>query len=196
MELEDNYSLLQDNTIAVLRNYPRFLTLLKIFGNRFDELQYVVNYMCDETTLAKAKGVWLDYIGWLVGTKRDFSDINRFFCANAEDVNELKLFWFGNDADSTEGSLDDEPFRRRIYAKIGYNTSQCTRNENIYIIKNMTLADHCIIEVVEPMTLDITLYGDEIIETQNLREKIEDILGNGVGIRYLEIKGMDEWTNR
>ena len=194
MELEDNYSLLQDNTISVLRNLPRFLTLLKIFGNRFDELQYVINYMCDNTILKKAEGVWLDYIGWLVGTKRDYSDISKFFCVNAEDVNELKYFWFGNEAEETNVSLDDAMFRRRIYAKIGYNTSQCTRNENIYIIKNMTLADHCIIEVVEPMTLDITLYGDNILETQNMHEKIEDVLGNGVGLRYLTIKGLDEYN--
>lgn len=193
MQLEDNYSLLQDNTISVLRNLPRFLTLLKIFGNRFNELQNVINYMCDYTTLEKAEGVWLDYIGWIVGTKRDYSDISNFFCANAEHVNVTKLFYFGDEADGTNVSLDDTMFRRRIYAKIGYNTSQCTRNENIYIIKNMTLADHCIIEVVEPMVLDVTLYGDNILETQNMREKIEDILGNGVGLRYLVIKGLEEY---
>ena len=147
-------------------------------------------------TLDKAEGIWLDYIGWLVGTKRDeLTDTSPFFCANAEDVNEEKYFWFANQSISSNITLTDENFKRLIKAKIGYNVSTCTRNENIRNIKYITFADHCIIDNVEPMVLDITLYGDNILSIQNLKQKIETFLGDGVGIRNLTIKGLDEYGN-
>lgn len=194
MELEDNYSLLQDNTISILKNYPKFLTLLKVIANRLNNLQDCVNYLCENINIDKAEGIWLDYIGWLVGVKRtDLTDTSAFFCTNAEDVNEEKYFWFANQNQSNNVSLQNEYYRSLIKAKIGYNTSRCTREDNIRNIKNMTFADHVIIDNVEPMVLDITLYGDNILNMQNMREQIEKLLGDGVGIRNLEVKGLDEY---
>lgn len=194
MELEDNYSLLQDNTISILKNYPKFLTLLKVIANRLNNLQDCVNYLCENINIDKAEGIWLDYIGWLVGVKRtDLTDTSAFFCTNAEDVNEEKYFWFASQNQSNNVSLQDEYYRSLIKAKIGYNTSRCTREDNIKNIKNMTFATHVIIDNVEPMVLDITLYGDNILNMQNMREQIEKLLGDGVGIRKLEVKGLDEY---
>ena len=52
MVLEDNYDLLKQNTISILKNYPRFLALLKVFSKRFDSLQDCFNYLCENTNLS------------------------------------------------------------------------------------------------------------------------------------------------
>lgn len=190
MELQDNYNLLQTNVISKLRDYPRFLCLLKTFANRFDNLQNAVNYLSDMLDVDKAEGIWLDYIAWLVGTTRDAYNILNFFCFNAPHINVAKEFYFEGITPDAKGNLQDVLLRKRIKAKIAYNTSKATRNENIRIIKNMFNADIVIITKVEPMVLDIIMYGDEIIypSIDNVRDAINNLLGNGVGVRNLEIK--------
>lgn len=180
-------------SISEFRNIPEYIKICEAFCVGLSKIQNGIDYLSDAINVKKAEGIWLDYIGWLVGTTRSYSDITRFFCVNAEDLNALKYFWFKDQSIDINGTLDDELFRRKIYAKIGYNTSKCTRNENIKIIKNMTFANHVIINNVDTMTLDITLYGDNILETQDMIKRIELILGDGVGIRNLEIKGLDEY---
>lgn len=189
MELENNYSLLQDNTITVLKNYPRFLTLLKVIANRIDELQQCVDYLCEKTTLSTAEGIWLDYIAWLVGTNRTTYDILQYFCVNAPHLNVEKYFYFEGISSLEKGSVQDVALRKRIKAKIAYNTSKATRNENIKIIEGLVNADKVVISNVSPMLLDITLYGDNLFypSIQALRTTIESVLGNGVGIRNLNI---------
>ena len=194
MELEDNYSLLQDNTISILRNYPRFLTLLKAISNRFNSLQDCINYLCENMSIETAEGIWLDYLAWLVGTNRETYDILNFFCVNAPHLNVEKLFYFEGITPDSKGSLQDVLLKKRIRAKIGYNTSRATRNENIRIIQGIFNAEKVVITKVEPMLLDITLYGDEIIypSIESIRGSIENILGCGVGVRNLEIRGASE----
>ena len=86
--------------------------------------------------------------------------------------------------------MQDVLLRKRIRAKIAYNTSRATRNENIRIIQGMFNADKVVISKVAPMTLDITLYGDNIIypSIESIRGSIENILGCGVGVRNLDIE--------
>ena len=194
MELEDNYSLLQDNVISVLRNYPRFLTLLKCIAPRLDNLQDVANYMCENTNLDTAEGIWLDYIAWLVGTTRDAYNILNFFCFNAPHINVEKEFYFEGITPDSKGNLQDVLLRKRIKAKIAYNTSKATRNENIRIIQGIFNADKVVITKPEPMVLDMVLYGDEIIypSIDNVRDAITNLLGNGVGLRNLEIRSANE----
>lgn len=190
MELEDNYGLLQDNTISILKNYPRFLTLLKVIANRLDNLQDCVNYLCENMSIETAEGIWLDYLAWLVGTTREAYNILNFFCVNAPHLNVEKLFYFEGITPDAKGNLQDVLLRKRIRAKIAYNTSNATRNENIRIIQGMFNADKVIISRVAPMMLDITLYGDNIIypSIESIRGSIENILGCGVGVNNLDIQ--------
>lgn len=190
MELEDNYSLLQDNVISVLRNYPRFLTLLKCIAPQLDNIQTAVDYMCENTKIDTASGIWLDYIAWLVGTNRNIYDVLNYFCVNADHLNVEKLFYFQDITANAKGSLQDVELRKKIKAKIAYNNSKATRNQNIYIIQGVTNADKVIISNVEPMVLDITIIGDYILypSIKSLRDTITAILGNGVGIRNLTVQ--------
>ena len=109
------------------------------------------------------------------------------------DLNVEKYFWFAQQSLDPNSDINEEFFRRKILAKIQYNKTRCTRNDNINIIKGITFADHVIIENVEPMLLDITLYGDNIISTTTMFEDIESVLANGVGINNLQIKGLSEY---
>lgn len=185
--------LMQQYSISELRNIPEYVALCNAHAKGLSTIQVATSYLTDAIDVNKALGIWLDYIGWLVGTNRSFSDISKFFSVNHSDVNVEKLFWFSQQTINPNSSINDELFRRKILAKIEYNKTRCTRNENIRIIKGITAADHVIIEIIEPMTLDITLYGDSIIETPTMIADLERVLGNGVGINRLRIRGLDEY---
>ena len=181
-------------SISQYRVVPEYVKICEAFCLGLGTIQDSIDYLSDMIDLDKAQGIWLDYIGWLVGvTRTDLTDASIFFSANAEDVNEEKLFWFANQNQSENISLSDEVFRSYIKGKIGYNVSRCPRNDNIKNIKNTFYADHVIIDNIEPMVLDVTLYGDNILNVQNMREQIEKLLGDGVGIRTLNIRGLDEY---
>lgn len=188
--------LMQKNSISELRNIPEYIKLCEAHAVGLESIQKTINYLSDAINLDKAQGVWLDYIGWLLGTDRQYMNVARFFSANEDDLNREKYFWFPNQKIGQMASLEDELFRRRIYGKRGYNISKATRNENIQIIKNITFADHVIIKNISPMVLDITIYGDNILETNTLLDDIENVLGNGVGINRLQIRSLSEWTNQ
>lgn len=196
MLLNDYYIKMQEYSISQLRQNPDYLLFCKYIGNDYNNLQKVSEYLLDMANIDKAEGKYLDYIGWLVGTTRSYFNLARFFSVNNDDVNAVKYFWFKNQTIGQTTDLSDELFRRRIYAKIGYNMTKGTRENNIYIIKNMSFADKVLIEKVEPMVLDITLIGDNIIQTDTLLDDVTDILGTGVGIRHLNIQGAtDGQTN-
>lgn len=188
MLLNDFYVLMQKYSISQLRQNKDYQILCKCIGNQYDNLQKVSQYLLDSCDIDKAEGVWLDYLGWLVGTTRQYFNIASFFSVNNDDVNVQKYFFFASQTIGQIASLSDGLFRKRIYAKIGYNITKGTRNDNIYIIKNMTNAKKVKIIKTQPMVLDITLIGTEIIETNTLLDDIESILGTGVGIGHLIIQ--------
>lgn len=188
MLLNNFYVLMQKYSISQLRQNKDYQILCKCIGNQYDNLQKVSQYLLNSCNIDKAEGVWLDYLGWLVGTTRQYFNIARFFSVNNDDLNVKKYFWFANQSIGQTELLSDELFKKRIYAKIGYNTTKGTRDDNIYIIKNMTNARKVKIIKTQPMVLDITLIGDKIIETNTLLDDIESILGTGVGIGHLIIQ--------
>ena len=185
----DFFKKMQFYAISQLRQNPDYVNLCEVIGNDFNDLKKVSEYVLNCINVNEAAGVWLDYIGWLVGTSRSFLDISQFFSVNSPDVNAEKYIWFPSQKIEQVDTLKDELFRKRIYAKIGYNTSTGTREENIYILKNLTNAKHVKIKRVSPMVLDITLVGDTVLETQTLIDDINMVLGLGVGVSNLQIVG-------
>ena len=176
-------------SISQFRNIPEYVKMCEAFAVGLATIQNSVDYLSDMIDLDKAEGIWLDYIAWLVGTNRTTYDILQFFCVNAPHLNVEKYFYFEGISSLEKGSVQDVALRRRIKAKIAYNTSKATRNENIKIIEGLVNADKVVISNVAPMLLDITLYGDNLFypSVQALRTTIENVLGNGVGIRNLTI---------
>ena len=198
MLLNDYYLKMQEYSISQLRANPDYLLFCKCIGDDYNNLQKVSEFLLDMVNIDKAEGKYLDFIGWLVGATRTYFNIARFFSVNSNDLNVLKYFWFPNQTIGQTASLSDELFKRRIYAKIGYNITKGTRPENIYIIKNMTYADKVLIkspnsktDSTEPMCLDITLVGDNILQTNTLLDDIENILGTGVGLVRLHLPSME-----
>lgn len=176
-------------SISQFRNIPEYVKMCEAFAVGLGTIQTSVDYLSDMIDLDKAEGIWLDYIAWLVGTNRTTYDILQFFCVNAPHLNVEKYFYFEGISSLEKGSVQDVALRKRIKAKIAYNTSKATRNENIKIIEGLVNADKVVISNVSPMLLDITLYGENLFypSTQALRATIENVLGNGVGIRNLTI---------
>lgn len=176
-------------SISQFRNIPEYVKMCEAFAVGLATIQTSVDYLSDMIDLDKAEGIWLDYIAWLVGTNRTTYDILQYFCVNAPHLNVEKYFYFEGISTLEKGTVQDVALRKRIKAKIAYNTSKGTRNENIRIIEGLVNADKVVISNVSPMLLDITLYGDNLFypSVQALRTTIESILGNGVGIRNLTI---------
>ena len=176
-------------SISQFRNIPEYVKMCEAFAVGLATIQTSVDYLSDMIDLDKAEGIWLDYIAWLVGTNRTTYDILQFFCVNAPHLNVEKYFYFEGISSLEKGTVQDVALRKRIKAKIAYNTSKATRNENIRIIEGLVNADKVVISNVSPMLLDITLYGDNLFypSVQAPRTTIENVLGNGVGIRNLNI---------
>ncbi len=181
-------------SISQFRNIPEYVKICEAFTIGLGQIQFAINYLSDMQDVDKAEGVWLDYLAWLVGTTRQNYDILQYFCVNAAHLNVEKLFYFEGISTIQKGDLQDIYLRKKIRAKIAYNTSKATRNENIKIIEGMVNADKVVISNVSPMVLDITIYGDNLLypSQQSLRSSIQGILGNGVGIRNLTILSANE----
>lgn len=188
MKHNDYKKLNQRYSLSQFRNCPEYLALIYGDADLKEQLQNVIQFLLNFVDIDKSKGFLLDYLAWLIGTSREYFDTTQYFRINAPDVNVEKYIWFSEPSTDfvvPAGSLSDKSFRTKIKAKSAANTSRCTREENIQIIKNMTFADKVIIKNPAPMELDITLRGLNIFITQNLKEDIEKILGNGVGISKL-----------
>lgn len=184
----DYFALNQAYSLGQFRNNPEYMALIGADAGLKDNLQKNAQYLLDSIDINLAEGVFLDYWGWLVGISRRYFDISAYFSYNRADVNTEKYIWFSEpetDFVAPSGSLEDRDFRARIKAKAGVNTSKCTREDNIAIIKNMTFAKKVKIKNVDIMLLDVTLVGDNLFFTQDTKSDIELVLGSGVGIRNL-----------
>ena len=176
--------LMQQYSISQFRNIPEYVKICEAFSVGLGTIQDTVNYLSDVLDIDKAQGVWLDYIGWLVGeTRGEDISLGDYFCVNSEDINVSKFFYFPNSTNNSSSSLSDELFRGQIKAKIAYNVSKGTREDLIKIIKNLVNADRVFIKKRTPMVLDITLYGENIIK-YNIDERVLNVLPNGVGLYY------------
>lgn len=182
-------NLMQRYSITKLRGNQAYVKLCEAHCKGLGTIQDAINYMTNMLDIDKASGVWLDYIGWLVGTTRSFFDIGRFFCVNSADLGVEKYFYFPNETQWSKGNLDDVIFRQRIKAKVGYNISKGTREENIYIIKNLTNADRAVITKAGYKKLNVHLYGENIIfsNVNSLREDVANVFGATIGLNELEI---------
>lgn len=194
MKTNDYSALNQAYSLGEFRSNPEYMALINADAELKEGLQANVQYLLNSLDINKAEGVFLDNWGLLVGILRQYFDIGAYFSYNSPDVNVEKYIWFSEPESNfvvPSGTLEDRDYRASIKAKTAANTSKCTREENIAIIKNMTFAKHVKIKNVAPMLLDITLAGDNLFFTQDTKAGIESVLGCGVGIRNL----MTEKTN-
>lgn len=171
-------------SISQFRNVPEYVKMCESFAVGLGTIQDSVDYLSNMLDIDKSEGIWLEYIGALVGqAKSQVIDTDKFFCVNAEDVNKSKRFYFPSLSSNSGGisDLSDDLFRGQIKAKIAYNTSNGTREANIRIIKQLVNADKVIIENYAPMELEISLYGDNIITT-DIKSRIEKVLAPGISI--------------
>lgn len=182
-------------SISQFRTIPEYEKICEAFTVGLGTIQDTVDYLSNMFDIDTAEGVWLDYIGWLVGEVRgEYIDTDKYFCVNAEDVNVDKFFYFPNISanNNANSNLSDDLFRGQIKAKIAYNHSNGTREDLITIIKYLVNADKVIIEKKAPMLLDIGIYGENVIKA-NIDERIESILPNGVGL-YDDVTVYDTMT--
>lgn len=177
---------MQFYAISQLRQNPDYLEFCQLIGDDYNDLKKVSEFILKSVNIDEAEGIWLDYLAWLVGTSRQYINLNQLFFVNVPHINVPKNFYFVSRGINVSGHINDNFLRRRIYAKIAYNNSKGTRNENNFIIKNLTNAERVIIKRVAPMLLDVTLIGDIDISFSR-RTDLEPVIGNGVGIRHINV---------
>ena len=181
--------------LPYLRANKDVAAVLKAIGERYNLIQAVVLYLLNSLRIEDARGVWLDYIGREVGALRDDTDYSDYFCANAEDVNEDKLFWFTTGSSGQAGqtvSLNDADFIKKIQAYIASNKSSGTRNEIINIVKFLTNAESVIVTKSDTCTLKINIVGEDLtssILTQNMVNYIRRCVGDGIYIEEITVNG-------
>lgn len=192
--IELNYrQLLDEYIISQFRGKDGIKETLDAISGQYNKIQNDLYALLNWTSVDTAEGDLLDYIGFLFGITRDYFDISQYFCLNVDDVNRSKYFFFkeGGSGGNT-GTLNDRDFRSRIKAKIAFKFSNYTRNDNIYVIKNMTFADN--VEITKPATmkLNVNLVGDrdKMFITDKTLSEIEGVLGYGVALNSLTINGV------
>lgn len=186
-KIEIDKKLLQ-YSLSQFRNIPEYVAMCEAIAKGMSTVQDCVDYLSDMIDIDKAEGVWLDYIGALVGEYRtEKIDIDKYFCVNAEDVNEEKYFYFPSLSFSGRGSkISDDLFRNKIKAKIAYNISKGTKEDMIKILKLFLNAIKVFIKRVGSMQIDVTAIGDDIDNVD--KAELNDLLPNGVSINEYDTK--------
>ena len=185
-----------DYSISQFRNIPEYVKMCEAFTVGLNTIQDTINYLSDVLNIDKTEGIWLDYIGLLVGQARpEYISTSKYFCVNSEDVNVPKFFYFPNSTtNNSDSNLDDDLFKGQIKAKIAYNVSKGTREDLIKIIKPLVNADRVVIQRTSPMVLKISLYGENIIQT-NIDERVLSVLPDGVGLYGNDVIVYDDSQN-
>lgn len=191
-----NYrQLLDEYIISQFRGRTGIKETLDAINEQYEKLQGDVGLLLNWTSVDTAEGELLDYIGFLFGISRDYFDLAQYICLNVDDINRSKYFFFRESKNGNivpRGSLSDLNFRARIKAKIASKFSNHTRNENIFVIKNMTFAEN--VEITKPSTmmLNVNLVGDRnnMFITDKTLAEVEGVLGYGVGLNALTINGV------
>lgn len=191
---KDYKQILEESVISQFRGKVGIDETLSAIAQQFQNLQEKAETLLQWTSVDTAEGELLDYIGFLFGITRDYFDLSQYFCLNVDDLNRSKYFFFRESNSGKivpRGSLSDQNFRARIHAKIASKFSRHTRNDNIYVIKNMTFADNVQISKYSTMMLDINLVGNrqEMFITDKTLAEIQGVLGDGVGLHSLTING-------
>ena len=159
-----------------------FLKQLAVRGNSIGD---AILTLLKSYEIRQARGVFLDYIGAEVGTKRDETNFSNYFCVNLHHINTDKLFYFltsGSDP-RTPIILEDAEFMQKIFAYIGTNTSSGNFEETLSIIKIITNADNIQITKGEQDGIKINILGSNSVLTENTVNYIKKVLGDGI---YLE----------
>jgi hypothetical protein len=198
MKKNDYLSLVREYSLSQFREMEGYKEACIAIASFFFLLQDDVEELLTWTDVDKAERDLLTYIGYLFGVYREYFDLSQYFCVNHEDVNEEKYFYFERSSGFVlpAGSLDDRELRQRIKAKIGTLYSKYTRNDNIKVIKFLTMSDRVIITKNETMALEVELIGDSVFVTDKTFSEIEGVLGDGVGLNKLTINGKVTNGNR
>lgn len=201
IETYDLLNTMLNNTISPLRNNDGYIKLCEAHCVGLGKIQDTINYMSDCLNVDVASGVWLDNIGALVGINRSAFDISRYFCVNSPDINVEKEFYFEKSSIWTKGNLQDITFRQRIKAKVGYNISNGTRENNLAIIKGLTNADKVVItHSTNYNSIPFAVIGAPAINSSG----VANGFGNGNAVRTtidktptksIKIKGRFLWND-
>lgn len=71
-------------SISQFRVIPEYVKTCEAFTVGLKTIQDAINYLANMKDVDNAQGIWLDYIGWLVGIKRGENiDTDKYFCVNA-----------------------------------------------------------------------------------------------------------------
>lgn len=201
IEKYDLLNTMLNNTISPLRNNDGYIKLCEAHCVGLGKIQDTIDYMSDCLNIDVASGVWLDNIGYLVGVDRAAFDISRYFCVNSPDINVEKEFYFPKSSQWTKGSLNDILFRQRIRAKIGYNISNGTRENNLAIIKGLSNAEKVVItHAKEYSSTPFVVIGAPAISLDGIANGFakNNAISTTIGktpIKNIKIKGRFLWSD-
>ena len=131
MIVADIYQKQSVNLLAnQFRDSATFHNIAKEISKSFDNVNDIVTYMIDNLDVYKAKGVWLDLIGTIVGQSREIPNavlLDFFgFNGNSNKAFGLARFWDGSEPFTATSVLADAEYRKIILSRINYNYGDVT----------------------------------------------------------------------
>ena len=173
------------NILGYFRQNDDVRKFLQLLAERGNSIESSILKLLSFYDIHQARGIFLDYIGDEIGSKRDETDYGNYFCVNLPHINVDKLFYFLTSGADPRNPilLSDAEFLQKIFAYIGINKSCGCLEETISIIKTITDADNVQIIKGDNNGVKIKLIGENILITRNTINYIKQVLGDGI---YLE----------
>lgn len=176
-----------DLIVNQLRDSQNYVEVIRLLAEDFDEASDIYEYIAKNINIMKAKGVWLDLIGDIVGVSRVFDkqiQPTYFGFSDQENVTGFGQARFREPNDKTTASsiLNDDDYRVVIIGQIARNYGDVSEVGVATSVLNMTQADQVLIYQGSPAEFNIYIIGPV---SDNIKSILNgsDIIPRAAGVK-------------
>lgn len=170
-----------------LSESPNYAEVIRLLCEDFDGASDIYDYIAKNLTLDKAKGVWLDLIGDIVGVSRQFEKVIQptyFGFSGQSHIAGFGNARFYDEGDNVTASslLNDPEYRVVIHARIARNFGDVSEIGVATSLVNMTNADNVLIYQAGAAAFNAYIFG---AISDNIKQILDgtDILPRAAGVK-------------
>ena len=176
-----------DLIVNQLRDSPNYVEVIRLLAEDFDAASDIYDYIAKNINIMKAKGVWLDLIGDIVGVSRVFDkqiQPTYFGFSDQENVTGFGQARFREPGDKTTASsiLNDDDYRVVIIGQIARNYGDVSEVGVATSVLNMTQVDQVLVYQGSPAEFNIYIIG---LVSDNIKSILNgsDIIPRAAGVK-------------
>lgn len=176
-----------DLIVNQLRDSQNYVEVIRLLAEDFDEASDIYEYIAKNINIMKAKGVWLDLIGDIVGVSRVFDkqiQPTYFGFSDQENVTGFGQARFREPNDKTTSSsiLNDDDYRVVIIGQIARNYGDVSEVGVATSVLNMTQADQVLIYQGSTAEFNIYIIG---LVSDNIKSILTgtDLIPRAAGVK-------------